>query len=55
MRAEVAGQIEQLAGRKIRRRHAVQHLLKGGVRRLRRAAILADQRVMVEPSMTSRL
>jgi len=42
MGAAIARQIEQFFGRKVRRRDAVQHLLIGGVRRLRRAAVLAD-------------
>ena len=44
MRADVARQIEQLVRGEISRRHAVQHLLIGRVRRLGRAAVLADQR-----------
>jgi hypothetical protein len=37
-------QIEQVVRGKVRRRDAVQHLLKGRVGRLRRAAVLVDQR-----------
>ena len=45
MDARVARQIEEFVGREVGRRHAVQHLLIGGVGRLRRAAVLADQRL----------
>jgi len=41
--ADVARQIEQLVGREVGGRHAVQDLLIGRVGRLGRAAVLADQ------------
>ena len=43
MGADVARQVQKLVGGEIRRRHAVQHLLIGGVGRVGRAAVLADQ------------
>jgi transposase len=43
MRARVARQIEKFVGTEIRRRHAVWRLLVGGIGRVRRAAVLADQ------------
>ena len=44
MGADVAREIEQLVGGEIGGGHAVQHLLIGGVGRLGRAAVLADER-----------
>jgi len=42
MGADVARQVQKLVGGEIRRRHAGQHLLIGGVGRLGRAAVLAN-------------
>ena len=46
---KVARQIEEFVGREVGRRHAVQHLLIGGIGRLGRAPVLADQRLDRRP------
>ncbi len=45
MGADVARQVEELVGRKIRRRNTVEHLLKGWIGGLGRPTVLADQRL----------
>src|SRR5208282_1885367 len=49
VRAHVARQIEQFVGGEVGRRHAVQDLLVGGVGRLGRTPVLADQRLDGRP------
>ena len=49
MGAQVARQIEELLGREVGRRNAMQDLLIGGVGRFRRAPVLADQRLDRRP------
>ena len=49
VRPDVARQIEKLVGGEIGRRHAMQDLLIGRIRRFRRAPVLSDQRLDRRP------